>query len=100
MLVTDILVSRSLGATFSELTGQPTPPELRVPGPSTVAPVTRTTEMLPSSVASSEPPAIVIPTESQVVPVPELTQTASASLPAIEDQTAQSSGLEDDATQF
>ena len=56
--------------------------------------------MLPSSVASSEPPAIVIPTESQVVPVPELTQTASASLPAIEDQTAQSSGLEDDATQF
>ena len=88
MLVTDTLVSRSLGATFSELTGQPTPLELCVPRPSTVAPVTRTTETLPSSVASSEPPAIVIPVESQVAPVLEQTQTASASLPVIEDQTA------------
>ena len=64
MLVTDTPVSRSLGATFSELTGQPTPPELRVHVPTTVALVTRTTEMLPSSVASSEPPASVIPAES------------------------------------
>ena len=64
MLVIDTLVSRSLGATFSELTGQPTPLELRVPGPSTVAIVTGTTETLPSLVASSEPPATVIPTES------------------------------------
>ena len=64
VLVTDTLVSRSLGATFSELTGQPTPPDLHVPGPSIVAPITGTTETLPSSVASSEPHAIVIPVES------------------------------------
>ena len=60
----DTPVLWSLGATFSELTWQTTPPDLHVPGPSTVAPITGTTEMLPSSVASSEPPAIVIPTES------------------------------------
>ena len=64
MLVIDTLVSRSLGTTFSELTGQPTPPELRVSRPSTVALVTRTIEMLPSLVASSEPSVSVIPTES------------------------------------
>ena len=64
MLVTDTLVSRSLGATFSELIGQPTLPYLHVLGPSTVAPITRTIEMLPSSVASSESPASVIPVES------------------------------------
>ena len=98
MLVTDTLVSRSLGATFNELTGQPTPPELRVLVSSTVAPVTGTTEMLQSSVGSSEPPATVIPTESQAMPVLEQTQTASASLPAIEGQTAQSFELDDDAT--
>ena len=100
MLVPDTLVSKSLGATFSELTGQPTPPELRAPGPSTVAPVTRTIETLPSSVASSEPPATVIPTESQAAPVLEQTQTTSASLPVTKGQTAQSSGSEDDATHF
>ena len=96
----DTTVSTSLGATFSELTGQPTPPYLHVPGPSTVAPITRTTETLPSSVASSKPPAAVIRTESQAAPVPDPTQTASASLPAIEGQTAQSSGSDDDGTQF
>ena len=80
VLVMDTLVSRSLGATFSELIGQPTPPELRVPIPTIVAPVTRTIEMLPSSVASLEPAPIVIPTESQATPVPEQTQTALASL--------------------
>ena len=69
LLVLDTLVSRSLGATFSELTGQPTPPELHVPGLSTVAPITGTTETLPSLVASSEPPAIVIPTESHAAPI-------------------------------
>ena len=84
VLVTDTLVSRSLGATFSELIGQPTPPELRVPVSSTVALVTRTTEMLPSYVASSEPAPTVIPVESQAAPIPEQTQTASASLPATE----------------
>ena len=100
MLVIDTLVSRSLGATFSELTGQPTPLELRVPVPTIVAPVTRTTKTLPSSVASSEPPASVIPAKSQVAPVPEQTQTALASLLATDGQIAQSSGSEDDATQF
>ena len=73
VLVTDTPVSRSLGATFSELTGQPTPPELRVPVPTTIAPVTGTIETLTSSVASSEPPATVIPVESQVAPVLEQT---------------------------
>ena len=73
MLVTDTLVSRSLSATFSELIGQPTSLELCVPIPSTIALVTRTTEVLPSSVASSELPASVIPTKSQAAPVPDLT---------------------------
>ena len=54
------LVSRSLGASFSELTGQPTPLELHVPVPSIVAPITRTIETLPSLVASSEQAAPVI----------------------------------------
>ena len=98
MLVTDTLVSRSLGASFRELTRQPTPPELCVPRPSTVAPVTGTTETLPSSVASSEPPATVIPTESQAALVLEQTQIASASVPVTEGQTTHSSRSEDDAT--
>ena len=100
LLVPDTSVSRNLGATFSELTGQPTPPYLHVLGPSTVAPITGTTETLPSSIASSELPVTVIPTESQAAPVPDLTQIASASLPATEGQTAQSSGSDDDGTQF
>ena len=54
------------------------------PGPSIVAPITRTTETLPSSVASSEPPSTVIPIESQAAPVLDPTQTASASLLATE----------------
>ena len=65
----DTLVSRSLGATFNELTGQPTPPYLHVLGPSIVAPITGTIEMLPSLVASSEPVALVIPTKSTAAPV-------------------------------
>ena len=69
MLVTDTPVSRSLGATFSELTGHPTPLDLHVPRPSIVAPITGTTETLPLSVASSESPASVIPVESQAAPV-------------------------------
>ena len=91
-------MSRSLGASFSELTGLPTPPYLHVLDPSIVAPITGTTEMLPSSVASSEPAALVIPAQSTTAPVVDLTQTASASLPAIEGQTAQSSGSDDDGT--
>ena len=96
----DTSVSRSLGATFSELIGQPTPPYLHVPGPSIVASITGTTEMLPSSVASSEPAASVIPAQPIAALVPDMTQTASALLPAIEGQTAQSSGSDDDGTQF
>ena len=75
--------------------------------------------MILSSIASSEPPQTVTPTleasaiaidvaplpivtppESLAVLVTEQTQTDSPSLPAIEGQTAQSSGLEGDAAQF
>jgi len=56
--------------------------------------------MLPSLVASSEPAALVIPAQPTAAPVPGLTQTALASLPATEGQTAQSSGSDDDGTQF
>ena len=98
--MSDTTVSRSPGATFSELTGQPTPSYLHVPGPSIVAPITGTTETLSSSVASSEPAASVIPAQPTAAPVPDLTQTALASLPATEGQTAQSSGSDDDGTQF
>ena len=94
------LVSRSLGASFSELTGMPTPPYLHVPGPSTIAPITRTIETLSSSVASSEPAASVVPAQPTASLVPDATQIASASLPATEGQTAQSSGSDDDDTQF
>ena len=94
----DTSVSRSLGATFSELTGQPTPPYLHVLGPSIVVPITGTTEMLPSSVASSEPPASVIPAQSMAALVPDPIQTALASLPTTEGQTAQSSRSDDDGT--
>jgi hypothetical protein len=59
MLVTDTPISRSLGATFSELTRQPTPLEFRALAPTTVALVTRTTETISLSVASSELPQIV-----------------------------------------
>ena len=55
VLVTDTPVSRSLGATFMELIGQPTPLELLVPIPTIVALVTRTTMTIPSSIASYEP---------------------------------------------
>ena len=98
LLVLETTVSRSLGASFSELTGQPTPPYLHVPSPFTVAPIIGTTEMLPSLVVSSEPSATVIPVESQAAPVPDPTQTASASLPDTKGQTTQSSGSDDDGT--
>ena len=96
LLVPDTSVSRSLGASFSELTGQPTPPYLHVPGLSTVAPITRTIETLPSLVASSESAAPVIPAQSTAVPVVDPIQTALASLLAIEGQTAQSLESDDD----
>ena len=69
----DTSVSKSLGATFSKLTGQRTPPYLHVLGPSIVAPVTGTIETLPSSVASSEPAASVIPSQPTAAPAPNPT---------------------------
>ena len=98
MLVPDTLVSRSLSASFSELTGHPTPPDLHVPVPTTIALVTSTTETLPSSVASSEPAASIVPAQPTAALVSDPTQTASASLPASEGQTAQSSRSDGDAT--
>ena len=68
-------------------------------GPSTVAPVAMTTQRLPSSVASSGP-TIDVPAASQAAPALAQTQTASATLPASEGQSAQSSGSDDDAAQF
>ena len=58
----DTPISRNLGATSSELTRQPTPPVFQVSIPTTATPVTRTIEMILSSVASSEPPQTVTPT--------------------------------------
>ena len=69
----DSLVSRSLGASFSELTGHPTPPDLLAPVPTTIAPETGATDTLPSTIASSELHATVIHTESQAAPVPDPT---------------------------
>ena len=99
LLVPETIVSRSLGASFSELTEIPTPPYLHVPGPSTIAPVTGTTETLPSSVASSEP-TIVLPDQSTAALVLDPTQTATAPIIATEGHTAQSLGSDDDANQF
>ena len=99
LLVPETPVSRSLGASFSELTGMPTPPYLHVLGPSTVAPVTGTTEALPSLVASSEP-TIVLPAQSIAAPVPDLTQTTTTPITTIEGHTAQSSGSDDNGAQF
>ena len=73
LLVPDTSVSRSLGATFSELIGKPTPPYLHVPGPSIAAPITTTTETLSSLVVSSEPTASVIPAQPTAASVPDLT---------------------------
>ena len=95
----DTSVSRSLEASFSELTGMPTPPHMHAAGPSTAAHVAMTTQRLPSSVASSDP-TTDIPAASQAAPTPAQTQTASAMLLAIEGQSVQSSGSDDDGAQF
>ena len=91
----DTSVSRSLGASFSELTGMPTPPHMHTAGPSTAAPIIVTTQRLPSSIASSDPTTDV-PAASQAAPALALTQTALETLPAIEGQSVQSSGSDDD----
>ena len=68
-------------------------------GPSTAAPVVVTTQRLPSSVASSDP-TIDILAASQAAPALDQTQTVSATLPATEGQSVQSSGSDDDGAQF
>ena len=88
--MTDTPVSRSLGATFSELTWQPTPPVFRVSVPTTAAPVTGTTETISLSVASSEPPQTVTPTleasatATDVAPLPTVTPLESQAMPVTE----------------
>ena len=77
----------------------PTLPHMHVPGPSTAAPVVVTTQRLPSSVASLDP-TTDIPAASQIAPAPAQTQTALVTLPAIEGQSVQSSGSDDDGAQF
>jgi hypothetical protein len=67
-------------------------------GPSIAAPVAVTTQRLPSLVASSDPTDV--PAASQAAPVLAQTQTASATLPAAEGQSVQSSGSDDDGAQF
>ena len=68
-------------------------------GPSTAAPVAVTTQRLPSSVTSSDPMTDIL-AASQVAPALAQTQTASATLPATEGQSIQSSGSDDDGAQF
>jgi len=68
-------------------------------GPSTVDPVAVTTQRLPSSVASSDPTTDIL-AASQAAPAPAQTQTASATLPATEGQSVQSSGSDDDGARF
>ena len=76
----------------------PTPPHMYAPDPSTTTPVTMTTQRLPSSVASSDPTDVSA--ASQAAPTLAQTQTASATLLAIEGQSVQSSGSDDDGAQF
>ena len=77
----------------------PTPPHMHAAGPSTAAPIVVTTQRLPSSVASLDP-TTDIPAASQAAPAPAQTQTASATLPATEGQSVQSSRSDDDGAQF
>ena len=69
---------------------------MHAPGPSIAAPVAVTTQRLSSSVASSDPTTDIL-AASQAAPASAQTQTASATLPATEGQSAQSSGSDDDA---
>ena len=85
LFVPDTSVSRSLGASFSELTSMPTPPHMHTTSPSTAAPVAMTTQRLPSSVASSDPMTDLL-AASQAAPALAQTQTASATLLALEGQ--------------
>ena len=99
LFVPDTLVSRSLGASFSELTGMLTLPHMHTAGPSIAALIIVTTQRLPLSVVSLDPMTDVL-VASQAAPAPAQTQTASAMLPATEGQSAQSLGSDDDAAQF
>ena len=77
----------------------PTPPHMHAAGPSTAAPVVVTTQRLPSSIASLDP-TIDVPAASQAAPTPAQTQTASVMLLALEGQSVQSSGSDDDGAHF
>ena len=68
-------------------------------GPSTVAPAVVTTQRLPSSIASSDPTTDIL-AASQAAPALAQTQTVSATLPATEGQSVQSSGSDDDGAWF
>ena len=85
LFVPDTSVSRSLGASFSELTGMPTPPHMHAAGPSTATLVVVTTQRLPSSIASSDPMTDIL-AASQAAPALAQTQAASVTLPATEGQ--------------
>ena len=85
LFVPDTSVSRSLGASFSELIGMPTLPHMHSLGPSIAAPIAVTTQRLPSSVASLDPTTDIL-AASQAAPAPYQTQTASATLSATEGQ--------------
>jgi len=58
--VTDTSVSQSLGAPFSELTGQPTPVEFRVPVSITAAPIIG----LPLAASLEQPPIVTTTLEA------------------------------------
>jgi hypothetical protein len=72
LFVPDTSVSRSLEASFSELTSMPTPPHMHTASPSIVAPIAMTTQRLPSSIASSDPTTDVL-AASQAAPAPAQT---------------------------
>jgi hypothetical protein len=108
-----------LSATYSELTGQPTPSHTTLATSSglstleaTIPPVigTGTTETVPSSVASTDPPAIGS-LQAQVTKTAPLVATSSAPDPVVQTQTASqprassegqpdSSKSEEDTSQF
>lgn len=77
LLVTGTTDYQRMSASYSELTGQPTPLALPGSGIPPTAPATGTTETFLSSIASCEP---VLPTTTSAAPATEaVTVTASAS---------------------
>ena len=80
----DTPVSWSLGATFSELIGQPTPLELKASLPTSIAPVI---EMIPSSEPQPQPviqpPLIVTTTLEAPTTVADVTPIETTSEPQV-----------------